>query len=222
MKTSRTGINLIKQFEGCVLKVYLCPAGVPTCGYGHTAGLTKAMVGQPISQAQADAFLVADLAKYENAVNKLTLKLSQNQFDALVSFTYNCGVGNLNKLTLGRTLPQIADALLAYNKGSGKVLAGLTRRRQAERALFLSGTTKKISCPYAEPTATLREGSKGTSVKWLQWMLNNCGVGYNLKVDGDYGNVTAGAVADFQKRYGLTVDFAAGKQTREKLKKLVN
>lgn len=78
-----------------------------------------------------------------------------------------------------------------------------------------------VVCPYFEPTATLRKGSKGDSVRWVQWMLNNCGVGYNLEVDGDYGNVTAGAVADFQKRYGLTVDFAAGKQTREKLKKLV-
>jgi hypothetical protein len=83
------------------------------------------------------------------------------------------------------------------------------------------GKTANV-CPYFEPTATLRKGSKGDGVRWVQWMLNNCGVGYNLKVDGDYGNVTAGAVADFQKRYGLTVNFAAGKQTCEKLKKLVN
>lgn len=224
MKTSQNGINLIKQFEGCVLKVYLCPAGVPTCGYGHTAGLTKAMVGKPITQAQADAFLVSDLAKFESAVNKVKLNLNQNQFDALVSFTYNCGAGNLNKLVLGRTISQIADALLAYNKGGGKVLAGLTRRRQAERAMFLKGTalTSKNTCPYPEPTKVLKQGMSGNGVKWLQWMLNRCGIGYNLNEDGIYGNVTAGAVADFEKNMNLVVDFIAGVQVRTKLKELVN
>lgn len=109
MKTSNKGIELIKSFEGCHLTSYKCPSGVWTIGYGHTAGVGK---GQNITQAQADAYLVADLAKYESYVNALIMKLNQNQFDALVSFTYNCGQGNLKKLVKNRTLSQIADAIL--------------------------------------------------------------------------------------------------------------
>ena len=130
MKTSEKGIALIKSFEGCRLTAYLCPAGVWTIGYGHTAGVSN---GQAITQEQADSFLKADLEKYEKYVNATGLTLNQNQFDALVSFTYNCGAGNLKKLIANRTLPEIADAMLLYNKGGGKVLAGLVRRREAER-----------------------------------------------------------------------------------------
>ena len=134
MKTSDKGIALIKSFEGCRLTAYLCPAGVWTIGYGHTAGVKK---GQVITQTQADAFLKSDLEKYEKYVTATCLVLNQNQFDALVSFTYNCGAGNLKKLIANRTLSEIAEAMLLYNKSNGKVLAGLTRRRQAERELFL-------------------------------------------------------------------------------------
>jgi GH24 family phage-related lysozyme (muramidase) len=89
-----------------------------------------------ITQEQADAYLAQDITKYEKSVNATGLKLNQNQFDALVSFTYNCGSGNLKKLITGRSLDQIADAMLSYNKAAGQVLAGLTRRRQAEHDLF--------------------------------------------------------------------------------------
>lgn len=141
MRTSQTGINLIKEFEGCRLKAYKCPAGVWTIGYGHTAGVAA---GQAITQVRADEMLKTDLVKYENAVAKnVWITLNQAQFDALVSFTYNCGAGNLAKLVKGRNHTQIADALLLYNKGGGKVLAGLTRRRKAERKLFLSGVSVK-------------------------------------------------------------------------------
>lgn len=146
MKTSDKGITLIKSFEGCVLTAYKCPSGVWTIGYGHTAGVKQ---GQTITQAQAEEFLKADIVKYENYVNNKGLSLNQNQFDALVSFTYNCGAGNLTTLVKNRTLKQIADALLLYNKSNGKVLAGLKKRRQAERALFLT--------PYEE-----REGNDMT------------------------------------------------------------
>lgn len=137
MKTSKRGIDLIKSFEGCRLTAYRCPAGVWTIGYGHTAGVVP---GQVITQSNAIDFLAADLIKYETAVTKnVKLPLNQAQFDALVSFTYNCGAGNFAKLIKNRNYAQIADALLLYNKGGGKVLAGLTRRRKAERELFLSG-----------------------------------------------------------------------------------
>ena len=134
MKTSDSGIALIKSFEGCRLTAYLCPSGVWTIGYGHTAGVSK---GQVITQEQAESFLKSDLDKYEKYVTATGLALNQNQFDALVSFTYNCGAGSLKKLIAGRTLPEIAEAMLLYNKGGGKVLAGLVRRREAERKLFL-------------------------------------------------------------------------------------
>lgn len=139
MKTSSNGIELIKSFEGCRLTAYLCPAGVWTIGYGHTAGVKK---GQTISQAQADAYLASDLKKYEESVMKTGLKLNQNQFDALVSFTYNCGAGNLKILIRNRTLEEIGEAILLYNKSNGKVLSGLVRRRQAEQDLFVKGVDK--------------------------------------------------------------------------------
>lgn len=134
MKTSSKGIELIKSFEGCHLAAYKCPAGVWTIGYGHTDRVKQ---GQRITQEQAGAYLKTDLEKYEKYVMATGLELNQNQFDALVSFTYNCGNGNLKTLIQNRTLTQIADALLLYVKSNGKVLAGLERRRKAERELFL-------------------------------------------------------------------------------------
>lgn len=141
MKTSNRGIELIKSFEGCHLTAYKCPAGVWTIGYGHTAGVKG---GMTITQAQADAYLVEDLKKYEKYVTLTGLKLNQNQFDALVSFTYNCGNSNLKKLVKNRTLEQIAAAMLRYTKSGGKTLQGLVRRRQAEHDMFMEkmGTEK--------------------------------------------------------------------------------
>ena len=135
MKTSQKGIDLIKKFEGCVLKAYKCPAGVWTIGYGHTSGVKE---GQKITKTKAEELLKEDLKEFEGYVNNLKLTLNQNQFDALVSFTYNCGPGNLKKLVKNRTLQQIADALPLYNKSAGVVLNGLVRRRKEERELFLT------------------------------------------------------------------------------------
>ena len=99
MRPSEKLMNAIKQFEGCHLKAYKCPAGVWTIGWGHTKGVQP---GQVITQAQADSLLQGDLLDYVNLVNNLKLKLTQGQFDALVAFAYNCGVGNLNKSTVLR------------------------------------------------------------------------------------------------------------------------
>lgn len=138
---SPVGVELIAKFEGCRLAAYKCPAGIWTIGYGHTAGVKP---GDQISQEQAKSMLATDLKKYADYVNKyqmdgtISFALNQNQFDALTSFTYNCGAGSLKNLVAGRTAQTVADKLLAYNKGGGKVLAGLTRRREAERKLFLS------------------------------------------------------------------------------------
>lgn len=137
MKTSSKGVSLIKSFEGCRLKAYKCPAGVWTIGYGHTAGVKE---GDTITQEQADDYLRNDLAKYEKAVMNYDgiYHFNQNQFDALVSFTYNCGVGNLKNLTQSgkRTIAQISTKLALYNKAGGVVLRGLQRRRAAEKELF--------------------------------------------------------------------------------------
>lgn len=200
MKTSQKGIDLIKRFEGCRLQAY---KAVPsekcyTIGYGHYG--SDVTPGMSITQVQADALLMQDLMRYEAAVSDAGLKLNQNQFDALVSFAYNCGCGNLKRLVTGRDTQQIADAMLMYNKSGGNVLAGLTKRRQAERDLFTSGMTeKKTGNPYSEPTKNIRLNSKGNDVRWLQWMLNDKGH-YGLIVDGEAGDKTIDALTDFQKK----------------------
>lgn len=144
MKINKEGLELIKSFEGCKLVAYKCPAGIWTIGYGHTAGVYE---GMTINQAQANDMLKSDMKKYEKYVtDNVKIPLNENQFSALVSFCYNCGVGNLKTLVKNRTAEQIADAILLYNKASSKVLKGLVKRRQAERELFLkpvSGTVNK-------------------------------------------------------------------------------
>lgn len=140
MKISNKGIELIKQFEGCVLHAYKDPIGVWTIGYGHTVGVKK---GQVLTQKQADEFLKNDLVIYEKHVDRTKLSLNQNQYDSLVSFTYNCGVGSLQMLVKGRTLTEIGNALLLYNKAGGRVLNGLVRRRKAEQDLFFTKDNSK-------------------------------------------------------------------------------
>lgn len=141
MKINNEGLALIKSFEGCRLVAYKCPADVWTIGYGHTAGVTE---GQVITQAQADNMLKSDMKKYEKYVtDNVKIPLNENQFSALVSFCYNCGVGNLRTLVKNRNAQQIADAMILYNKASGKVLNGLVRRRTAERKLFLKAVANE-------------------------------------------------------------------------------
>ena len=137
MKISQEGIDLIKKYEGCKLTAYKAVSTEKyyTIGYGHYGADVKK--DQVITQKEADDLLINDLAKFEKYVNDAGLNLKQCQFDALVSFTYNCGAGNLRKLIADRSLDQIADAMLKYNKSGNKELAGLTRRRKEERELFL-------------------------------------------------------------------------------------
>ena len=141
MNISNTGIDLIKHFEGCETEAYLCPAGVPTIGYGHIKGV---QMGDSITEAQAHEMLVEELDEYESYINDLvTVSLNQNQFDAMVSWVYNLGNGNLRSSTLLEELNkgnfQAAPIeIKRWNKANGKVLAGLTRRREAEANLFIS------------------------------------------------------------------------------------
>ena len=201
MRTSQNGIDLIKKFEGCRLAAYKCPAGVWTIGYGHTEGVSE---GQKISQEQAEKYLVEDLVKYEKYVEKyVDLELNQNQFDALVSFTYNCGAGNLKKLVKNRNHNQIAEAFQYYRKANGKILNGLVKRRAEEKALFL--TSSDTNHPV------LKHGAKGNSVIVLQKLLNKAG--YELKEDGRFGPKTLEAVMAYQAEHGLVVDGKVGPKT---------
>ena len=224
MKTSQRGIDLIKGFEGCRLVAY---KPVPTekywtIGYGHYG--PDVVPGMKITPGQAEIYLKADLAKFEKDVDNTGLSLNQNQFDALVSFTYNCGAGNLKTLIKGRTLPEISEALLKYTKDNSKrVLPGLVRRRNAERALFLTGAPAAADPnrnPYTEPTKAVRLNSKGNDVRWLQVELNR--KGYKLTVNGIADNLTIGALLDFQKKAFPNNkdewDGICGEKTRKALK----
>jgi lysozyme len=147
MKISPAGINLIKEFEGCKLTAYPDPGtgGEPwTIGFGHTsmAGPPKVFKGLRITQQEADYILAKDLVKYEAAVERLvTVKLSQNQNDALVSFAFNCGIGNLERSTLlkkvnAKCFDEVPAEFMKWTKAGGKELKGLVRRRRAEAALW--------------------------------------------------------------------------------------
>ncbi|HEO9917528.1 phage lysozyme family protein [Enterobacter roggenkampii] len=146
MQTSDKGIALIKQFEGCKLTAYQDSVGVWTIGYGWTKPVDGKPIraGMTINQETAERLLKTGLVSYESDVSRLVkVGLTQGQFDALVSFTYNLGARSLSTSTLLRKLNAgdyagAADEFLRWNKAGGKVLNGLTRRREAERALFLS------------------------------------------------------------------------------------
>jgi len=144
VKTSSKGIALIKVHEGKRLTAYLCPAGVWTIGYGHTTGAGSPSVskGMKITEAEADAILKRDLGAFERGVmNAVKVPLTQGQFDALVSFAFNCGIGALKKSTLLRKLnagayDAVPAELMKWTRGGGKVLPGLVRRRREEAALW--------------------------------------------------------------------------------------
>ncbi|OTU69733.1 MULTISPECIES: lysozyme [Acinetobacter calcoaceticus/baumannii complex] len=143
--TSSEGLNLIKGFEGKRLTSYDDGVGVWTIGYGtikYPNGV-RVKKGDTCTERQAETYLKNDLNRFEVAINKLVkVPLSQNQFDALASFTYNLGETNLANSTLLKKLNKsdyqgAADQFLVWNKAGGKVMKGLVRRREAERALFL-------------------------------------------------------------------------------------
>ena len=139
MRTSDEGISLIRHFEGCSLDAYLCPAGVWTIGYGHTRGVKE---GDVIDQEAAEALLIEDLEEFEGYVNKLVeIALKQNEFDALVSWTFNLGPANLKESTLLNRinygpLSDVPPQIERWNRAGGKVLEGLVKRRAAESALW--------------------------------------------------------------------------------------
>ena len=167
MKLSAAGAELMHRFEGCRLKPYLCPAHIWTIGYGHV--LHQDQINLPVlrkndytglirkefplapqhnrawTKAEVEALFAVDVGHFERGVLRLVPSVAgrQGAFDALVSFAYNAGLGNLQRSQIRIKANRgewdaAADALMDWTKGGGKVLPGLVKRRQAERALFLS------------------------------------------------------------------------------------
>jgi len=142
MKISQRGLDLVKEFEELRLEPYLDPVGIPTIGWGHTAGVTMEMGA--IDYDKAEEFLRIDLRDAEHGVDAFVdVELTQGQYDALVSFTFNVGVGNLRISTLARKLNDkdysgASKEFLRWVFARGKRLKGLERRRRAEMELFLS------------------------------------------------------------------------------------
>lgn len=148
MKTSNTGRKFIEHWEGLILHTYDDGTGTPTIGYGHTtaAGNPVVVAGMTITADQADQILAQDLGKVENQVNSLVkVSLTQNQFDALVSFQFNTGAlatsSALRFLNAGQ-YDQAAKAMTLYNRAGGRVMQGLVNRRTAEMHLFNTSDTK--------------------------------------------------------------------------------
>lgn len=144
MEVSKRGQALLHHHEGLRLEAYLCPAGVWTIGYGTTRIDGRPVrPGERITKAEAERLFREDLRRFEKSVSSLVkVPMTQGQFDALVSFAYNVGVNAFRNSTLLRLLNKgdfqgAADQLPRWNKGGGKVLTGLVRRREDERQLFL-------------------------------------------------------------------------------------
>lgn len=149
MRTNKRGLELIKEFEGLRLKPYLCSASVPTLGWGSTFyedGKKVQLTDKPISRARAEQLLINTITHFEKQLYPILsgLMLNDNQFSALVSFTFNVGVANFKKSTLLKIIREnpndkdITEQFLRWNKANKKELPGLTRRRQAEAKLYFS------------------------------------------------------------------------------------
>lgn len=173
MKTSAAALELIREFEGFVPRWYRDPVGVWTIGYGHTdaAGSPKhaTSANMVLSEEEGSAILQRDLGQYEAAVTRaVKVPLNENQFGALVSFTYNLGAGNLNSSTLVKKLNAkdykgAAAEFARWNKAGGKVLNGLVRRRAAEKALFERPVSRKPPVYDAVPASGASSG-KGIAI----------------------------------------------------------
>ena len=202
MKLSQAGVELIKRFEGLRLTAYLDAVGIPTIGYGSTEGVP---MGQKITESEAEALLRKDLVRFEKAVNDhVKVKISQNQYDAMVSLAFNIGASAFAKSTLVRVLneggyAEAADQFLRWDKARGKTLPGLATRRQAERKLFL---TKDAAAEMIVDLPMLRAPWKDTAATRILRVL--------LQVpDGDL----TPAIKQAQTGFGIAADGIVGPDT---------
>lgn len=219
MKTSQKGVDLIKLFEGFTEKAFRLVVGYRadgsaiydsenyTYGYGHCGSEVKP--GQLISKSEAEKLLKKDLVYFENCVNGLSIasQLNQSQFDALVSFTYNCGLGGLQYLCDGKTVKQIGEALPnTYITSNGVRLQGLVNRRLKEQELFNEECVEMIA--YGEWNDSI------LAYKQHLRILYEFGV-IKTKVDnnGGFGDGTKKATVEVQKLANLTADGIVGPYT---------
>lgn len=205
LKTNQAGLDLIAKWEGCILKQYICPAGKPTIGYGHVV-LPGESFPATITKEQAMDLLRKDVERFEKGVYRnVKVPLNENQFAALVSFTFNVGEGGLVKTNVGNAVNegrfgQVPEALLAWSKarvnGEMKTLPGLYNRRKSEGELFLKP---------AEGTdpAQVFVGWTKDGLAVAQRKLQSLGL-YLIKVDGIWGPATAKAVAAFAEKSGVS------------------
>lgn len=225
-KINAEGIKLIKSFEGlhdlkqnsngAYVEAYRDPVNIWTIGWGFTEGVYE---GMTMTIPEAEARLKKELEKYEISVlDGVKVDINDHQFSALVSFCYNVGARALFESTLLKLLNQgkyqeAADQFLRWDKAGGQVLPGLSRRRRAERSLFLSEPWElKRVLRLSEPGQPLIQGQ---DVEQLQKALVNAG--FNLQPDGIFGGKTEQAVKQFQQQNHLTVDGIAGSETLKKL-----
>lgn len=201
------GLELIKKFEGCKLESYQDVAGTWTIGYGHTSGV---LTGQSITQAQAECFLKSDCQKFADYVDNasyvpVTNSLNVNQRDALISFAFNLGQGNLKKLCTGRTADQIAEAIPQYCNAAGKKIQGLVNRREAEVTLFRKPCVSGISVKAAEvENEIVRVHKKGETVTVSSYYASST-ESINKAIIKTLSNVQIGKVlgTDVQNPYRL-------------------
>ncbi len=231
-KINQEGLKLIKAFEGLhdlkqgpqgvYVKAYRDPVNVLTIGWGCTEGVYE---GMTITVAQAEEMLKKELGKFETAVaNAVKVQINDNQFSALVCFSYNVGAQALFESTLLKLLNQgkfqeAADQFPRWDKAGGQSLLGLSRRRRAERALFLSQPWEGLLHWKPESVLRLAEPGQplvqGDEVRQVQQALIKAG--FNIQVDGFFGNDTDKAVRQFQQQKGLSVDGIVGAETRRVL-----
>jgi lysozyme len=211
---TQAAVDLVKHFEGLYLEAYLCPAGVPTIGYGHTDGVR---LGQTITEAQAEQLLAADLAEAAADVDRLVkVPLNDDQRGALASFVFNLGPGALASSTLLRKL-NLGDATAPAEFGrwtkarvGGKLvdLPGLVSRRAAEQALFEGkGWQQPVEQPHPMPQAVhAPSGDDSARIKRIQAIVG-------VPQDGRYGPVTRAAVVLWQAAHMLKADGVVGPVT---------
>lgn len=213
MQVSEKGRAFIANHEGVVLKAYRCPAGVLTIGVGHTsnAGAPKVFAGMTITRDDAMDILSRDLRTFEKRTEARMGAIPQNVFDGSTSFDFN--TGRIHNATWVRVFLQgmieaAERSFKSWNKGGGKILKGLVRRRAEEWGLISTG-----KAPGGKAASEAAASSTIAEIASYQEALKTLGF-YTGDIDGDRGPLTIGAVENFQRKHGLEVDSVVGPATR--------